>query len=457
MYFQASIGINIEGNRVSLVYLKRSLQGLCLAAHAIYHLDKEDPEEKTGEIRKFINEFLREHRISSADIFLAIGRDLTMLRYIELPSAVKENLRGTLLYEMEKYVPLPVSDIYFDYQIIAENKETNTLTVLLVVVKKEFIDPYLDRENRLGAGISGIEINSTAFANSLSHKQDMPDADAYAIVCLESDHLELSFIKNKLLNYSRHVNREHAGGAPQCLVLKELELLRKTVGQEQGRVAVLPCGSGAGIVAELLKEREDIGLLPLELSRTGIPSDLLGPAYGLALKGIQKVPMGINLLPAGLRKKVSKIGYYAMFVLAGLFILSILAWGGSSILHQKRVSDKLGGDLKQLTAEVAGINRTQEKLKELENRIEAINTLRRRHVPALSVLRDLSKEIPEGAWLDKLTFTDKGGEIEGHADSASALIPLLAASPLLKDVAFLSPITKDKDGKERFRIGFKIR
>ena len=191
--------------------------------------------------------------------------------------------------------------------------------------------------------------------------------------------------------------------------------------------------------------------------RTGIPSDVLAPAYGLALKGIQKVPMDINLLPVGLRKKVSKIGYYTMFVLAGLFILSILAWGGSNILHQKRVSDKLDSEIKQLSAEVASINRTQAKLKELENKIDAINTLRQRHVPALSILRDLSKEIPEGAWLDRLTFTDKGGEIEGYADSASALIPLLAASPLLKDVAFLSPITKGKDGKEKFRIGFKIR
>jgi general secretion pathway protein L len=96
-------------------------------------------------------------------------------------------------------------------------------------------------------------------------------------------------------------------------------------------------------------------------------------------------------------------------------------------------------------------------LKELENKIDAINALRQRHVPALDVLRDLSKELPVGAWLDRLAFTDKGGEIEGYADSASALIPLLAASPLLKDVAFLAPITKGKDGKERFRIGFKIR
>jgi general secretion pathway protein L len=457
LYFQASVGINIESNRVSLVCLKRSLKGLGLAAHAIYPLEKEDPEEKTAEIRKYVNEFLREHRILSADIFLGIRRDLTILRYIELPLAVKENLRGTLLYEMEKYVPLPVSDIYFDCQIIEEDKEANKLKILLIVVKKELIDPYLDLKNRFGAGISGIEINSTAFANYLSYKPNTPNVDTYAIVCLGSEHLELSLVKKRLLNYSRHVKIDKKGGSLQCLVLEELELLRKTLGPEQGRLEVVLCGPDADSVAELLKEREDIGLRPLELSGTGIPSDVLAPAYGLALKGIQKAPMDINLLPVGLRKKGGKSGYYTMFVLAGLFILSILAWGGGNILHQKRVSDKLGSEMKQLGTEVAGINRTQARLKELENKIDAINTLRQRHVPVLNVLRDLSKEIPNGAWFDRLAFTDKGGEIEGYADSASALIPLLAASPLLKDVAFLSPITKGKDGKERFRIGFKVR
>jgi Tfp pilus assembly protein PilN len=457
LYFQASVGILIENNRISLVCLKRSFKGLSLAAHAIHPLKKENPEEKTAEVRKFVNEFLREHRIASADIFLGIQRDLTVLRYIELPLAVKENLKGTLSYEMEKYVPFPVSDIYFDCQIIEEDKEANKLKVLLIGVKKEFIDPYLDRENPLGAGISGIEINSTALVNYFSYKPNTSNADTYAIACLGSEHLELSLVKKRLLNYSRHVKIDKKGSDPQCLALEELELLRKTIGPEQGRLEVVLCGPDADSIVERLKKREDIGLCAVDLSGTGIPSDLLAPAYGLALKGIQKAPMNINLLPVSLRKKVSKMGYYTMFVLSGLFILSILAWGGSNILHQKRVSDKLGGEIKQLGTEVAGINRTQEKIKELEAQIDAINTLRQRHLPVLSILLDLSKEIPEGAWLDRLALTDKGGDMDGHADSASALIPLLAASPLLKDAAFLSPITKGKDGKENFRIGFKVR
>ncbi|RPH52035.1 MAG: hypothetical protein EHM85_04330 [Desulfobacteraceae bacterium] len=457
MYFQSSVGINIESSRVSLVHLKRSFKGLCLAAHAIYPLEKDDPVEKTAETKKSINEFLKKQGISSADIFLGIRRDLTMLRYIELPLAVKENLRTTLQYEMEKYIPLPVGDIYFDCQILAEDKEANKLKVLLIGVKKEFIDQYLDNENRIVTGISGIEINSTALVNYFSCKTGAPNGDTYAIVCLGKEHLEMGLVKKKVLNYSRHVKIDKNTGSLQSLVLEEIELLRKTLGPEQVRLEVVLCGPGADNVVELLKEREDIGIRPFELSGTGIPSDILAPAYGLALKGIQKAPMGINLLPAGLRKKVSKVGYYAMFVLAGLLILSILAWGGGNLLRQKRVSDKLDSEIKQLGAEVEEINRTQARIKELENKIDAINTLYRRHVPALSVLRDLSKDIPEGAWLDRITITDKGGDIEGHADSASALIPLLAASPLLKDVAFLSPITKSKDGKEKFRIGFKVR
>ena len=57
---------------------------------------------------------------------------------------------------------------------------------------------------------------------------------------------------------------------------------------------------------------------------------------------------------------------------------------------------------------------------------------------------------------EQFEFSDKGVQIEGDAESASELIPLLEISPLFKDVAFLSSITKSKDGKERFRIGLKI-
>jgi len=457
LFFQAGVGINIESDRLSIAYLKASLKGLRLAAHAVYPLEKEDPvREKTEAIRKFVGEFLMKNRILSADIFLGIPRDLTILRYIELPIAVKENLRGTLRYEMEKYVPLSVEEIYFDCQIIEEDKEAGKLKILLIAVKKELIDPYIDLANHLGAGISGIEINSTAIANYLSYKPDTPNGDTFAIVCLGNEYLELNLVREKFLNYSRCMEIDEKEVGPHSLILRELRLLRKALGQEQGPLEVVFCGTDADSVIELIRESEDTGLCPVKLSGTGIPSDILAPAYGLALKGIQKLPTDINLLPVNLRKKAGRIGYYAMFVLSGLLILSILAWGGGGILHRKLVMNRLDSEIKRLGSEVAAVDRLQAGLKELEDRIDYVNALRRSREPVLNILRDLSREIPESAWVSRITFSDKGVEIDGYAASASDLISLLEAAPLFKDVAFLSPITKGKDGKEKFRIGFKV-
>jgi len=448
LFFQAGVGINIESNRLSIAYLKASLKGLRLAAHAVSPLEKEDPvREKTEAIRRFVGEFLMKNRISSADIFLGIPRDLTILRYIELPIAVKENLRETLRYEMGKYVPLSVDEIYFDCQIIGEDKEANKLKILLIVVKKELIDPYLDLANRLGTGISGIEINSTAIANYLSYKPNTPNGDTCAVVCLGDEYLELDLVRKKFLNYSRCVEIDKKKGSLHSIILEELKLLRNALGQEQSRLEVVFCGIDADRIVELIREKEDTGLCPVKFSGTGIPSDVLAPAYGLALKGIQKLPMDINLLPVNLRKKAGRIGYYTMFVLAGLLILSILAWTGGGILHRKLVMDRLDSKIKRLGSEVAAVDRLQAGLKELEDRIDYVNALRQSHVPVLNILRDLSKEIPESAWIRRIAFSDKGVEIEGYANSASDLISLLEAAPLFKDVAFLSPITKGKDGK----------
>ena len=74
----------------------------------------------------------------------------------------------------------------------------------------------------------------------------------------------------------------------------------------------------------------------------------------------------------------------------------------------------------------------------------------------LGILAELSKVIPDTAWLRNLNISGKKVLMDGFADDAAQLIPLLDHSPLLTNVIFLSAITKGRDGKERFRIGFDI-
>ncbi|MCP4351780.1 MAG: pilus assembly protein PilM [Desulfobacterales bacterium] len=200
---------------------------------------------------------------------------------------------------------------------------------------------------------------------------------------------------------------------------------------------------------------ENIDLSPVELSEAGIPSPDLVPAFGLALKGLwKKVPLQINLVPFELRKKPGKAGYYIMIAAAVAALLAGVAWGGSHVIKQRLRLKELNTEISRLGSDVKNISRIKDSFKELEDRTGYLNSLRQDNISALDVLRELTQLIPETAWIQDLDFSEKRIQINGYAESASELIPLLEGSPLFKEAGFLSPITK-KDGKERFRIEFK--
>ncbi len=195
---------------------------------------------------------------------------------------------------------------------------------------------------------------------------------------------------------------------------------------------------------------------PIAWEKAGLQDPALLPAYGLALRGLRQTPMEIDLLPPELRKKASRVGMYCMFGLLGLMLLAGLGWGGGVIAQQRAAVKKLETEIKRLGTEIATIERKREGVKELETHIDYLVSLRRDRPVVLDILKELTQIIPENAWVRSLSFSGKDVQIEGYGDSASDLIPLLEASPLFRDVAFLARITKTKDGKDQFRIGLQL-
>ena len=113
-------------------------------------------------------------------------------------------------------------------------------------------------------------------------------------------------------------------------------------------------------------------------------------------------------------------------------------------------------ETERLLAEIKNIDRIRSDLQKLEDRIEYLERLWRGQAPTLEILREVTERIPRDAWIQDFSYDEKGVKLYGYADSASELIPILEKSPLFRDVVFLSTITKGRDGKERFRIGFKL-
>jgi Tfp pilus assembly protein PilN len=456
--FQTSLGIDIGRSSVSVAYLKTSVKGVKMAAHALYPVEQGQTSEEQAEVvRGLVRDFLGKHRISPTAVFLGIAREKAMLRYVELPLAVKENLRDTLAYEMEKYVPFPAERAYFDFQVMTEDKESGKMRLLLVVVKRESVDPYVSPTDRLGNWISGVEIRSTALANFFWSQFKTSGADSGAFAYLNGHYMEAGLLAGGLLTYSRAVPFPEGGDDVGARISGEVEALREISGYE-GPLEMICCFPEGDLpYADFFRRQEGVEVIRVDLSGTEIPSIAMIPAYGLALKGFQKGAMDINLLPVKLRKRANKAGYYAMVALVGLVGLSGLFWGGSAFLRQQLHLKQLDGEIHRLEAQVKQIDQIKSERDRAEERIGYLNRLFGSGASAVLILKELSDRIPDNAWVNVFTFSEKGVEIQGEAASASELIPLLEASPLFNDVTFLSTITKSNEGKERFRIGLKVR
>lgn len=457
MFLQSSIGIHIENSVVTVVLLKMSFKGVQLAASEVWPVDGNMPiKERVKKIAELVNGFIRGYGIHGADIHLGIPRKSVIMRNVSLPYAVRENLRGTLSYEMERYVPFSADDVYFDYLLLREDKKENKIEILLAVVRRDDVKPYFELKDLLGTGISGIEIGSSAVVNCLFDAYSKRVGHSYRLIYPAEDYFELDGVREGGLSYSRVFGFEAHHPALMDEIVKGVDQVQKSFGQRSDSQGFVLCGpAGSETLSKGLKER-GVSIRNVDLSDGNIPSQGLLAAFGVALKGLKKLPNRLNFLPKEMRRRPGKSPYYLMIVLGILALVGGGAWWGGGIFHQKLYLENLDREVGHLRTEVAKTEEIQKKSEKISKELNELVSAAAGGTPVLDILKELTTRVPENAWLNEFNLLKGEGIIAGYADTASELIPLLEESPLFRDVVFLSTITKTKEGKERFRIGFKV-
>lgn len=146
----------------------------------------------------------------------------------------------------------------------------------------------------------------------------------------------------------------------------------------------------------------------------------------------------------------------ASFLAAAALILA-LVWAGSVIVKQNLKQTRLDAQIMLFSEKAKLITKKQERLDQLQSKVKAINSLVEAQVSLNGILEELSQILPENTWLSGFSYSrGKKVRIDGSTDDAAALIPIIEASDLFENSSFLSVITRTKNKKEKFLIGFDI-
>jgi len=118
----------------------------------------------------------------------------------------------------------------------------------------------------------------------------------------------------------------------------------------------------------------------------------------------------------------------------------------------------------ELEQEVAAARAEAEKSMQLRTSLETLtrsasflSEVKASTPMVAAVLAELTRVIPDQAYVSQLQLRERDLQIHGLADTASDLIGRLSASPLFRAPQFRSPVTRDpRNQKERFHIQVQI-
>lgn len=112
--------------------------------------------------------------LPGSNVVIGLPTSRTYARTFTLPKTAEKDIKEAVELEVEQYVPIPVSLLYVDYEIIARTKEE--LTIIVSAVPRTIVDNIIDAVTNVGFTTVAVEpsINSVARLLRKTEGGDLP-------------------------------------------------------------------------------------------------------------------------------------------------------------------------------------------------------------------------------------------------------------------------------------------
>jgi len=479
-YFEKSIGIDIREDSVSLVLLGIRMRRIDVLGAEFLHIPSFSPsdEKMSRAFLDGVNRFLMKHNAWPRNAVFGLPRPHFTFQTFDLPAPDLKSVRSMVGFELERHFTVGLDSLYYTFQ--ASPAGENLYHIAATAIHRQIANPYLELGHKLSLRPSIVDVST--FANVNLVLGDSEKEGVAAIIDLSSSSVEITIIKNGVIQFSRNVaindpdirNAYFQSNRPE----KHYELLSEGLGgliveeiqntlascrnltdaEAIGRIHLVGGGPFAPSLARKVREITDV-----ETVRVGLPGSVnpdlpdeysavyMSTALSLAKRELEPEGMSTNLLPAELRPKKKKSNPRTTLALAAGLALFLIGVAVNQIVYNNRVIASLDLQLREVKGLMAPIETIDLEYQNLAQFIHTLNRVEAGHPSRLTLLQEMSRILPKDTWLNGIKIHDTEVEIKGYSAAASKLIPLLEQSPLFKDAGFVGSLITEAAG-EKFTL-----
>ncbi len=177
-----SFGLDFSDLSLRLIKLTKKRKNFSLDSWG--ELELEPGIIENGEIKKedVLIQKIRElitnvngRKIKTRNVIASLPERKAFFQVIKMPKMNKEELKNAVLFEAENYIPLPVKDVYIDFQIIPRLKnkkiqseaDAKVENILLAAFPKKEADSYFFCLEKSGLKPRALEVESQSIVRAL--------------------------------------------------------------------------------------------------------------------------------------------------------------------------------------------------------------------------------------------------------------------------------------------------
>lgn len=171
----STVGVDISDTSIKFAEINTSLKGYHLGHYGDVNLPV--GTIISGKIinREVLLDTLRQIRQKNNFnyVYASLPEEETFVVRMSVPGVKKSELRGSIELLLEEYIPLPVDQVTFDYEIYVEPKTTSENYILGVFISpKSLVVDYTSVLQEAGFKVVGLEIEAQSVARALVPVKD---------------------------------------------------------------------------------------------------------------------------------------------------------------------------------------------------------------------------------------------------------------------------------------------
>ncbi|MBU1178192.1 type IV pilus assembly protein PilM [Patescibacteria group bacterium] len=206
-----AFGLEISDFSLKALWFNQKRQGLTVAGYNRLDLPKglvvEGEIKKSDEVANLLQQLVEEakpQKIAIPRVISSLPENKTFVRIIEIPKMTQQEISEAVRWEAEHHIPLSISDVYLDWQILSE--KDSKIKLLLAAADKKLVEGYVDTLEKAKLSPQALELEAAAEGRTLI-KENETTKQTYLIVDIGATKTMFSILSSEVIYFSSSITK----------------------------------------------------------------------------------------------------------------------------------------------------------------------------------------------------------------------------------------------------------